>query len=138
MTDRALEDFEFDRDALIAGVDLVGRSGAKNFEVGYLDDDVPVHLARWWAKAQYQGARLQEDEHRGPVEAVEALARRILDGGVCTHCGGRTHLGGAPRSMRRRGAVCAWKRRGDRWERGCRDRIPDGHRKINLPRGTVL
>lgn len=119
-----------DEDALLAAVELVGRSGATDFEVGYLDDNVPADEARWWAKAQYRGARLQVENHRGPAEAAEALARRVLQGGQCTHCGGRIHLGGAPRALRRHGRVCAWKREGRRWERGCRDRIPDGQYRI--------
>lgn len=61
----------YDEDALIAGVDLVGRTGATDFEVGYLHDDVPVAEAGWYAKAQYRGARLTAEDHPGPVEAVE-------------------------------------------------------------------
>lgn len=118
----------FDDDALVAAVDLVGRSGATEFELGFLDEHVPVDQARWWATARYRGARLQVDEQPGPVAAAVALARRVLEGGLCTHCGARIHLGGAPRSLRRRGRVCAWKRTGRRWERGCRDRIAEGQR----------
>lgn len=120
----------FDEDALIAAVDLVGRTGASDFEAGYLDNDVPSHLARWWAKAQYRGTRVQVEDHTGPDQAAEALARRLLEGGLCTHCGARIHLGGAPRSMRRRHRVCAWKRVGARWVRGCVDRIPEEQRRI--------
>lgn len=105
-----------DVDRLVAAVDLVGRSGATNFELGWLDDDVPVEDARWWAKAQYRGARLTVEDHAGPVEAAEALACRILDGGTCTHCGGTTVIGPAPTTV---GAACRWTRTGNRWERGC-------------------
>ena len=42
-------------DAVIACADLVGRTGAKEFQVGYLHDDVPVEQAGWYAHAQYQG-----------------------------------------------------------------------------------
>lgn len=119
-----------DEDALVAAVDLIGRTGATNFEVGYLDDDVPADQARWWAHAQYRGARLHVDNHPGPVEAAEALARLVLRGGLCTHCGALIHVGGAPRAMRRKARVCAWKRTGRRWERGCATQVPEGHRKI--------
>ncbi len=30
-----------DEDALIAATDLVGRTGAKEFQIGYLNDDPP-------------------------------------------------------------------------------------------------
>lgn len=114
-----------DEDALLAAVELVGRSGARQFDVGYLDGDVPSSEARWWASAYYKGARLQADEHRGPVEAAEALARRILDGGTCQHCGGYTVVGageigvlvffGTVKSRR----ICRWVRTGPRWDRTC-------------------
>lgn len=104
----------FDEDALIAAVDLVGRSGGKKFEVGYLDEDVPSDRARWYASAQYRGARLIAENHRDPVQAAEALARRILDGGMCTHCKKTVFLSG-PQGRKR----CRWTRNGKKWVRGC-------------------
>jgi len=41
-----------DEDALIAAADLVGRTGATGFEIGYLHDDVPAEKAGWYAHAQ--------------------------------------------------------------------------------------
>lgn len=82
-----------DEDALFAAADLVGRTGAKSFEIGYLHDDVPAAEAGWYAHAQYKGARITE-EGAGPVEAAEALARRLLAGGKCTRCGGLIALSG--------------------------------------------
>lgn len=104
-----------DEDALTAAIDLIGRSGAVGAEVGYLDDDGPAAAARWYAQARYSGARIIEQDYPGPVEAAEALARRILDGGTCTHCGRIVTLGPAI------GDVCRWERIGRTWERGCRD-----------------
>lgn len=129
----------FDEDALLAAVDLVGRSGARGFEFGYLHDDVPVEEAAWWAKAQYRGARIQVENHRGPVEAAEALAREILTGGKCAHCGGLVNLGGGAALYRgtddrpahmadgsvftaedaRSRPLCRWTRQGARWVAGC-------------------
>lgn len=123
----------YDEDALVAAVDVIGRANAKDFEVGYLDDDVPADQARWWAAARWQGVRVHVENHRGPSEAAEALAKKLLHGGACVHCGGRIHLGGAPRALRRHGRVCAWKRQGRRWERGCADRVPEGQRRIPTP-----
>lgn len=101
---------------MFAAIDIVARSGGKSFEVGYLDEDVPAHLARWYAHAQYKGARISADEHPGPVEAAEALAWRLLEGGQCTSCrrliGLEGHEGGGP---------CRWHRVGDCWVPGCLD-----------------
>src|SRR5260370_2343044 len=77
-----------DEDALIAAADLVGRTGAEAFEIGYLHEDVPAERAAWYAHARYRGARITEGDHKAPIEAAEALARRLLGGGKCTRCGG--------------------------------------------------
>lgn len=126
-----------DEDALVAAVDLVGRAGAQGFEVGFLHDDVPSAEAAWWAHAQYRGARLAVENQIGPVEAAEALAHRILDGGMCTHCGGLITLTGvgamfypnavspipgmAPltEEQARSRPQCRWIRQGPKWMRGC-------------------
>ena len=129
--------FPFDRDALTAAVDLVARSGATGFEVGFHHDDVPAEEAAWWARAQYRGARLIAEEHPGPVEAAEALAVRVLTGGKCAHCQGLIALSddgaiaftdadlldGSPWSIEhaRTAKQCRWRRVGSRWERGCEE-----------------
>jgi len=71
---------------VVAGADLVGRAGARDFEIGYLHDDVPVEEAAWWAAAHYQGARLQVDNQPSPAHAAHALAVRVLSGAACK-CG---------------------------------------------------
>lgn len=123
--------------ALKAGVDLVRRTGARGFEVGYLHDDVPSEQAGWYAHAQYQGARILVENQPGPIEAVEALARRLLTGARCVRCGGLVALSdhgavayapGAPmadgstwdgRRAALRFGQCRWRRVGARWEMGC-------------------
>lgn len=138
-----------DEDALIAAADLVGRTGAKGFEIGFVHDDVPVEEAAWYAHAQYQGARITEEGHTGPVQAAEALARRLLEGGKCTKCGGLVALSsrgavvypgsklsdgtpwGVPEARAAR--QCRWTRMGDRWVAGCLRTLrtstgPDGGR----------
>lgn len=123
-----------DQDAIVAAVDLVRRSGATEFQVGYLHDDVPANEAGWYAHAQYKGARLTAEDHPGPVEATEALARRVLDGAQCSHCGGLVSLSdagtwahdstlvdGTPWTAEQAAetGLCRWRRLGDRWARGC-------------------
>jgi hypothetical protein len=102
----------FDEDALQASLDLVGRSGAKNIEFGWLEDDVPVEEADWYAHAQYRGARISVEHYRGPVEAVEALARRCLKGAMCRRCG-------RPIRLTSDGMGCRWTRMGPKWLPGC-------------------
>ena len=121
-------------DAVIACADLAGRTGAKEFQVGYLHDDVPVEQAGWYAHAQYQGARISAGDRASPDEACDALARKLLTGAQCQHCKGLVALGddGAaayPGLMAngkrwteaeiRAAGGCRWRRMGDRWVRGC-------------------
>lgn len=75
-----------DEDCVVACADLVGRSGARNFEIGYVHDDVPSEQAGWYAHAAYVGARLTVDNQPSPTAAALGLARRILNGGRC-RCG---------------------------------------------------
>jgi hypothetical protein len=81
-----------DEDAIWAAVDLAGRAGARQLQVGYLHEDVPPEQAGWYAHALYRGARVTEEDHRGPVEALDALARRLFTGARGTHCGGLVAL----------------------------------------------
>lgn len=69
-----------------ACADLVGRSGARGFEIGYLHDDMPPEQAGWYASASYRGTRLQVEDQPGPEQAAMALAVRILTGARC-RCG---------------------------------------------------
>ncbi len=98
-------------DVVLACVDLVGRAGAKGFEMGYVHDDVPVEEAGWYAHALYQGARLLVQDHRSPSAAALALAERILGGGTC-RCGRPVALADAAPG-------CRWRLAGKRWEPGC-------------------
>jgi hypothetical protein len=96
---------DLDEDAVIACVDLAGRTGARNMEFGFLNDD-PPH--KWYANARYRGARISVEDLAGPVEAADALARRLLSGAKCMHCRRRVVLSAAPAE----GIVCRWRRMG--------------------------
>lgn len=124
-----------DTDALKACADLVDRAGAKGLAVGHLHKDVPSEEAAWWAMATYRGTKLIAENHRGPVEALEALVSRLLTGGKCVRCGGLIVLSdeGAvtfPNAIVGNGTrwteqairaapQCRWRRIGPRWEPGC-------------------
>lgn len=127
-----------DEDVLLACVDLVGRTGAKNFEIGWLNDEgepaYQKHGPQWWAKAQYNGARIMVEDHPGPTEACEALALRLLTGAKCK-CGKLVRLGqfGAVAfddvqmadgttwtlSEAEQAGQCRWRRRGKHWRKDC-------------------
>lgn len=131
-----------DEDAVVAAVELIGRTGARGFQFGYLHEDVPTEEAAWYAHAQYRGARIIEENHPGPVEAIEALAKRILEGGICQHCNGLIGLSMAgvmiyPGTRMLDGTVmtperartmkqCHWTRQGKQWVRGCESGRPSG------------
>ena len=135
MTDLAPDDPKA-RDALIAAADLVGRSGGKSFQIGYLHDDVPSEEAAWYAHAQYRGVRITAENHRSPEAAAEALAVQLLTGAKCVHCGrlvalstagavahDGTLIDGTPWTVEQARAAgqCLWKRDGARWDRVCGD-----------------
>lgn len=100
--------------ALVAAVDVIGRSGATGFEIGYLDDQ-PPH--RWYATAIYKGAKVHGEHPSNPEVAADRLARKLLHGGQCTHCGGKVNV--RPWEGHWADAECIWRRAGNRWVRGC-------------------
>jgi hypothetical protein len=103
-----------DLDAVIAAVDVVGRSGGKHFEIGYLDDEEPH---RWYATATYQGAKAIGEHPTSPDKAADLFAYKVLHGGQCTHC--RRTINVHPSRRHRPPGQCVWRRRGDSWIRGC-------------------
>lgn len=118
-----MTDFDFrNMDAVVAVADLVQRSGARRFEIGWLHDDVPSHLAGWYAHAQYRGARITCEDQPSPQHAADGLAASLLDGGTCRYCGAKTsaaptvlghYEGGDP-------GPCVWHRDGNTWISGCK------------------
>jgi hypothetical protein len=112
-----------DEDALVAAVELIGRAGASDVELGHLYDDdtpppgwppgipVPVEACEWYVAARWKGARLTVDGYTDPITAAEALARRVLDGAHCVKCGRPIRLDARP--------GCRWHRNGPHYYRGC-------------------
>jgi hypothetical protein len=139
-------------DAVIAAADLVGRSGGRELEIGYLHDDVPIAEAGWYAKVTYRGDRIIVEDQPSPAAAAEALAQRILTGARCTHChslvalsdrgavayvsdvpgaGGRFVDGTTWTAAQAHAAgQCQWRRIGRRWARGCEDTQKDRPRPV--------
>jgi hypothetical protein len=132
---------DLDEDRMVAAVAMIGRTGATAFTFGYQDEQTEVIAeADWYAQAYYKGTRVITEHHPDPVTAAEDLLRRLLEGGVCTHCGGLVALSerGAtihPGTRLLDGSVmteerarsmhqCHYRRVGKTWVRGCEDAHP--------------
>lgn len=128
-----------DVDAVVAVADLVGRSGAKDFEIGWLnDEDDPAYAERgaeWWCKAQYRGKRLSVEGFVRPDDAATALAVELLRGAKC-RCGRLVRLNGEDAAFAHldvemadgtrwtaqeaaAAGQCEWSREGQKWEPSC-------------------
>ena|GEM_PF-6394191 len=123
-----------DRDKVVACADLVGRAGARQFEIGFVHEDVPVAEAGWYAHAQYRGARITAENHDGPAQAAMALAVKILTGAKC-RCGRlaalrpdgavafrKTHMADGTEwsaAEAAKAGQCRWRLIGDKWEPSC-------------------
>jgi len=112
---------DIDDDRVLACADLVGRSGGRSFEVGYLNDATDLAYLTdgpcWYAQAAYNGARVIAEGHATPADACDALAIKVLDGGQCTHCGKTI---AACRTATDVPGYCAQWRDGLTWKRACK------------------
>jgi hypothetical protein len=71
---------------LLAGVDLLRRTGARQFQIRYSDDEEPVV---WLAVISYvrdEGTYYDAAGAMDPVRAVLRLCELVVDGGHCAHC----------------------------------------------------
>ena len=72
-----------DDERFTAAVELIGRTGAEEFEIRHSpEDDPPITWTAIgkWGKAYEVAAAMH------PVEAVFRLCDQIIDGGQCNHC----------------------------------------------------
>lgn len=74
---------------LKAGLEFIGRTGAKSVGLRYHDEEEPVV---WIAVAGYANDRFETDAALHPIRAVLRLCERLCDGGQCAHCGRPTGL----------------------------------------------
>lgn len=68
---------------LVAAVGLIGRTGAKGFQLRYSDDEQPM---LWMALADYPTGQHEVAAALTPLRAVLRLCEALIDGGQCTHC----------------------------------------------------
>jgi hypothetical protein len=66
----------------VPAVDMLGRTGADEFQIRFCDEGRPVI---WMAAARW-GKRWEAAAAMDPVLAVFRLCDEVVDGGICTHC----------------------------------------------------
>ena len=89
-----------------AAVDVIGRTGAKSFQLRYHDDEEPtvwIAVGTWrWGRRRsgIEGPVATGGEERSetaaaldPGRAVLRLLHRVINDGICTHCARRTAIG---------------------------------------------
>jgi hypothetical protein len=85
MSDQRLDDLD---PRFMAGVALLGRTGAKGFRVGF-SDEADGEPQVWYAVVTYEhGAEAAAG--LTPLRAVMRLCEQVIDGGRCAHCGEQT------------------------------------------------
>lgn len=74
-------------DLLNATIELIGRTGAKAFRLGWVDEEpeLPQYPHIWYATARYEKGH-EAAAAMDPVGAVTRLAEQLIDGGKCQHC----------------------------------------------------
>lgn len=99
---------------MLAAVDVIADCGATDLEVSCIST---VIGERWSAQATAANGEVVETSgFKLPEYAVEALARKMVNGGLCDNCGKPIQLGG---DRHNRHNVCRWKRIGPKWVAGC-------------------
>lgn len=87
----------------LAAVQLLERTGAHDFRIGYSDPDDGEPIV-WYAVATWQRITAGPTVHRAaeaagsvdPVLAVFRLCEQVIDGGQCMHCGRPTIFDATP------------------------------------------
>lgn len=66
-----------------AAIDLIGRLGAKGFQIRYDEEQEPIV---WVAVVELSGERFEAAAALTPERAAYRLCERLVDGGKCVHC----------------------------------------------------
>lgn len=70
-------------------LNMLRRTGVIEFRLGISPDDDGEPRV-WYVVGTWPGARHEAEAGLLPIEALERLAERVVDGGTCTHCGRMT------------------------------------------------
>lgn len=108
----------------MAGVDLLGRAGADQFQIRYDAGDDDAGPVIWMAAAQWN-EHWEAAAAMGPVGAVMRLCEQIIDGGQCKHCRRPTGFSPDPEAMPLDTLVCWYQYDPElaTFRRGCADGV---------------
>jgi hypothetical protein len=76
---------DIDSPKMIAGVDLIRRTGAIDCRIGYSDPDDGLPVV-WYACCTYLNDISEAAGALDPEKAVLRLCETLVDGGECAHC----------------------------------------------------
>jgi hypothetical protein len=102
---------------MVGAVDLLGRTGATQFQVRYCEEEKPVV---WMALGQW-GDRWEVAAAMTPLLAVFGLCDQVIDGGKCTHCKRPTGFAADITEMPADDLICwyQWDPERSTFRRGC-------------------
>lgn len=76
-----------DEQMLTALIELIGRTGVRDFEIRHDAGEGPAPRVVWMAIVSAADGSVGECAAAfNPLKATERLASQIIDGGTCTHC----------------------------------------------------
>lgn len=102
---------------MTAAVELLGRTGADEFQVRYCDEEKPVV----WIAAARWGDIWEAAAGMNPLFAVFRLCDQVIDGGHCVHCNRPTGFAAELDQMPLDKLVCwyQWDPERSTFRRGC-------------------
>jgi hypothetical protein len=101
-----------------AALDLLPRTGAREVQIRYSDDEQPVV---WIAVALYDEGRWESASGHDPVVAAFRLLAQLYDGGRCTHCNKPTGFSEDVDALPFDASICwtQWDPELKKFRRGC-------------------
>lgn len=80
-------------DVTKAAIDLVGHTGAESFSLRYSEEEDEPTIWIAYAKHKHgEGYVITTGSDLSPLHSVLDLCDKLIDGGICTHCGKVTIL----------------------------------------------
>jgi hypothetical protein len=120
---------------LPAACDVLRRTGARQVQIRYSDDEQPVvwlAVVGWYIGRDGRPVAAARDARRPgltyetaaamePLTAVFRLCDQVVDGGTCTHCGRHTGFSPNPEAMPLDELICwwIWDPEVDKFVQGC-------------------
>jgi hypothetical protein len=105
-------------------IDLLGRTGAEEFQIRYCGEQEP---AVWIAAAKWHEV-WEVGASTGALEAIFRLLAQVLDGGHCQHCNRPSGFEATIEANPLPGLICwyQWDPELETFRRGCEGDVPRG------------